>query len=261
MPRTLLIVAVACAGLSLHPANEAHAQSYWEEYNDVYDDQEKDYPNWNLEFRIGPYSPNVDAEFEDRGETARPFETTFGTDSSLYLGFGVQRHVHINHLWQIGVSFTGGHMSKTAQSFSSSDGVTDTNNRTADDTTFRLIPFSVSGVFRLTALDEMWNIPIVPYAKLGLSYYIWRFETPNGVSEADGRTASGASLGYQASLGLAIRAEKLDGSSARSLRNEMGIYHAGFYFELLTAQVNGFGSDTRLNVGDNTFVAGINFEF
>ena len=242
-------------------ARDSSAQSYWEDYNQSYDGDEDDFPKWNLAFRIGPYSPNVDNEFEDRGDTSRPFETTFGTGSSLYVGVDVERYLHINHYWQIGVSFTGGHVSNTAQAFASNGGVAETNNRTEDDTTFRLIPLSISGVFRLTALDELWNIPLVPYAKLGLSYYIWRFEDANGVSEAEGRDGNGATQGYQASLGIAIRAEKLDGSSARSLRNELGIHHAGFFIEYLTAQVNGFGSDTKLNVGDDTFVAGLNFEF
>jgi len=40
-----------------------------------------------------------------------------------------------------------------------------------------------------------------------------------------------------------------------------GIEHAGFYAELSVAKVDGFGSDTKLSVGDSTWFAGVDFEF
>ena len=48
--------------------------------------------------------------------------------------------------------------------------------------------------------------------------------------------------------------------SARIERTS-GIYHAGFYVELMAAVVNGFGSDKKLSVGDNTWFGGFDFEF
>src|SRR5690606_12867661 len=123
-------------------------------------------------------------------------------------------------------------------------------------------------VYRLTALDERTWIPLVPYARAGLSYYLWWITRPSGeVAEVptmecpdpgdeslgcDGERALGASLGWQVALGVAIRAERLDPRAADSLRNEMGIAHAGFYAELAYAKVDGFGSAERLRVGDLT---------
>jgi hypothetical protein len=40
-----------------------------------------------------------------------------------------------------------------------------------------------------------------------------------------------------------------------------GIQHAGFYAEYSYAQVDGFGSETKLSVGDTTWFAGVDFEF
>jgi hypothetical protein len=72
--------------------------------------------------------------------------------------------------------------------------------------------------------------------------------------------ALGGSLGVQGSIGLAVRAERVDASAAMSMR-ESGIEHAGIYAELSLAKVDGFGSDKKLSVGDRTWFAGVNFEF
>ncbi len=48
-------------------------------------------------------------------------------------------------------------------------------------------------------------------------------------------------------------------SAARSMRNS-GILHAGFYGEVFWGRVDGFGSSSKLWVGDTTWFAGANFE-
>jgi hypothetical protein len=37
--------------------------------------------------------------------------------------------------------------------------------------------------------------------------------------------------------------------------------HAGFYGEVTSAWVDGFGKSTKLDVGDTTWFAGVDFEF
>ena len=44
-------------------------------------------------------------------------------------------------------------------------------------------------------------------------------------------------------------------------KGKSGIQHAGIYAELSLAKVDGFGSATKLSVGDNTWFAGVDFEF
>jgi len=44
------------------------------------------------------------------------------------------------------------------------------------------------------------------------------------------------------------------------MRNS-GLLHAGFYGEVFWGRVDGFGSSSRLWVGDTTWFAGANFEF
>jgi hypothetical protein len=79
-------------------------------------------------------------------------------------------------------------------------------------------------------------------------------------ADCDGNKAYGGTLGFQGTLGLSIRAERIDKDAARSMK-QSGIYHAGFYVELMAAIVNGFGDDKKLSVGDKTWFGGVDFEF
>jgi outer membrane protein W len=139
-----------------------------------------------------------------------------------------------------------------------------------DENTFRLIPLALTATYRFTWLDDEYGIPVVPYIRGGLAYYIWMVRTNGDTAKAcwdgthtqncDADKALGASLGVVGSIGLAIRAERVDASAASSMR-QSGIMHAGFYGELSLAKVDGFGSDTKLSVGDRTWFAGVDFEF
>ena len=180
---------------------------------------------------------------------------------------------------QFGVTASLGFMGKTAKAFRTEDcssgetGCVDGKKpvimdgelaRTAEKTSFRLLPISIGAVYRFTRLDDRFRVPIVPYGRAGVAYYLWWITGPDGsIAEYpdDGGRALGASLGVEASVGLALRAERLDKQAALSLRNDTGIEHAGFYVELNYAWVDGFGSDKKLPVGDLTWFAGLNFEF
>jgi hypothetical protein len=182
-------------------------------------------------------------------------------DRVLWSGFG-----------QLGVGVSVGYLGRKARAFTlDSKPADDPRARGADVNKFRLIPTAVTAVYRFTWLDDEYGIPVVPYARAGLSYYVWWVSLANGkFAEActDGTMTAGCtttkglggSLGVQGSIGLAIRAERIDASAAMSMR-QSGIQHAGIYAELSAASVNGFGSDKKLSVGDRTWFAGVEFEF
>src|SRR4029078_13604932 len=131
-----------------------------------------------------------------------------------------------------------------------------------------LIPLELSATYRLTTLDDNYGIPVVPFIRGGLAYYIWWVTTPTGHyarycpngPTTCGEKALGASLGLQGAIGLSIRAERIDPWASMSMQNS-GVQHAGIYAELSLAKVDGFGSDTNLSVGDTTWFAGVDFEF
>ena len=182
-------------------------------------------------------------------------------DRILWRGFG-----------QLGIGGSIGYMQKSANAWA--DGSTPGDpmrpRSPGDTNTFRLIPFALTGVYRFTWLDDQFGIPLVPYVRGGVAYYLWWVRTNGSTAstcwdgtrdpDCDADKAIGGTLGLQGSLGLAIRAERVDASAASSMRAG-GIMHAGFYAELSLAWVDGFGSSEKLAVGDATWFAGVNFEF
>src|SRR5579862_2735070 len=59
---------------------------------------------WNFELRFGPYRPDVDSEFADRGSTARPYAQTFGSSRHLMTELEIDRQVlHRGGTWAVGV--------------------------------------------------------------------------------------------------------------------------------------------------------------
>tara|TARA_R110002096_G_scaffold44526_13_gene120551 strand:+ start:147818 stop:150166 length:2349 start_codon:yes stop_codon:yes gene_type:complete len=275
--RRLALAASAAVALLAFSAT-ANAQAYWEDYNEEVQ-LEAATPRWNFELKVGPYSPNVDASAG--GMT--PFANVFGDKWKIMTIFGLDRYFAFPS-GQLGITGTFGFSNRSAKAFSlGEDGQPyedeDGNlvRSSGDSTSFRLMPTSVGVVYRFTRLDDDYGIPIVPYGKLALAYYLWWFTDPNGDtsetptaacpdagmagSTCDGNFGRGGSFGYQATLGLAVRAERLDPGAELSLRTEMGIEHAGFFVEIQLADVDGFGASDKLSVGDTTWFGGINFEF
>lgn len=269
------VAALAVMTMVALAPGHAHAggyQPYWEA-SDPGEDQNQvpaDAPSlitWHAGIRLGPYIPDIDKQF---GMEPGPYKQMFGgarvlpmldVDRILWTGFG-----------QIGVGGSVGYMQKSAHEFTIDSLPTDNPRaRGSDINKFRLIPLAVTATYRFTWLDDQYGIPVVPYIRGGLAYYLWWVSVTNGslakVCKGDGMEPScsqdkalGGSLGVQGSIGLAIRAERIDSSAATSMR-QSGIEHAGIYGELSLAKVDGFGSDTKLSVGDRTWFAGVDFEF
>ncbi|HTL37525.1 MAG TPA: MXAN_2562 family outer membrane beta-barrel protein [Kofleriaceae bacterium] len=276
--RARLATAAVLGTLVLVPTR-AHAQTpYWENetLGDTQDELSVGDPlrvKWHAGLRLGPFVPGIDSQLNMPAPgSAGPYEQMFGgykilpvldVERFFWRGFG-----------QAGIGISIGYMSKSAKAWQAGSTASqgDLRPRSEGDTNkFRLFPFSVNAIYRFTYLDDEFGVPIVPYAKLGGAYYVWWIVAPNGDFAStckDGTdtmgcaktTAAGASMGVIGTIGLSIRAERIDESAARSMR-ESGIEHAGFYGEYSVGKVDGFGSDKKLSVGDSTWFAGVDFEF
>ena len=226
-----------------------------------------DLVKWHIGIKVGPYIPEIDQQANmDPG----PYEAMYG-------GYRVLPMLDVERIFwrgfgQLGAGGTIGYMQKSGHSFQEGTMISDPKRpRSEGDTnTFRLIPFAATVTYRFTFLDDEYGIPVVPYLRGGLAYYTWWVRT-NGKTASvctDGTSnptcgknkAYGGSLGVQGAIGLSIRAERIDANAAASMR-QGGIVHAGFYGELSLAKVDGFGSETKLSVGDRTWFAGVDFEF
>jgi hypothetical protein len=230
--------------------------------------------SWAFELKFGPYTPEIDSEFA-AGEG--PYARMFG-------GNGLLTQVELDRFFffpygQLGLALATGWFRKSARAFATDpDGniLLDENGdpvrSRADETALRITPFVASVVYRWTALDDRVRIPVVPYGKLGLGYYLWSATRPDGDTSRTPRDpdcetgcaqvkGAGGTPGWQGTVGIAVRAERIDANAAHSLRNELGIEHAGFFVEYTVARIRGLGADNRLRVGDATWSAGVNFEF
>jgi hypothetical protein len=217
--------------------------------------------NWAFELKIGPYYPDVDGEAALNGAT--PFHDMFGDGSMILPQLELDRFLAYP-LGELGIGLSIGYSSNSAQSFTEDASGHATTMRSGDETTFHLIPIALLAVYRFTVISDRSVVPLVPYAKLGLSYYIWwntRGDGSVSVYDPTGQEGRGATLGWQGSLGLAFRADRLDPDAARAAENELGVEHISFFAEVTYAQVNGLLSSNKLHLGDFTWNAGINFEF
>lgn len=263
--------AILAAAIALAPAT-ASAQSFAPYWEDVTEDEIEgpDQIKWHAGLKAGPYVPEIDdqagvVDADGKG----PYERLYGGYEILPV-LEVDRFLWTPPGGQLGIGGSIGVMGKTANSFrfedADGDGEYDVGETLirskGDRTKFRLVPVAASVIYRLTLLDDEWGIPLVPYLRGGLAYYIWWNTRPSGAISTvpPDNKARGASLGLQGSLGLAVRAERIDPTAAASMRDG-GIYHAGFYVEYQLGWVDGFGSEKKLAVGDDTWFAGVNFEF
>ncbi|MEO8841063.1 MAG: MXAN_2562 family outer membrane beta-barrel protein [Kofleriaceae bacterium] len=249
----------------------AHAQSpYWE---DQTTGENMDAPladvatdvKWHAGIRVGPYTPAIDSQSATRNSAGQgPYEAMYGgyqilpmldVDRFLWTGFG-----------ELGVGLSIGYMGKTAHAYTmGSDPNSPTRERSpGDETSFKLVPLQLTATYRLTYLDDEYGIPIVPYVRGGLGYYIWWATAPDGSFSTDPMDANnralGATAGLVGSVGIAVRAERIDAQAAQSM-HESGLEHAGFYGEINAGWITGFGKDTKLDVGGTTWFAGVDFEF
>jgi len=265
------IAAASVLALVLFSSSHAHAQSpYWEnqttgETTDAPPAEESFDVKWHAGIRLGPYVPQIDSQTSMRNSAGQgPYQAMFGgysilpmldVDRFLWTGFG-----------QLGVGVSLGYMGKSAHAFTMDSDPNDPNRARSpgDTTSFKLIPLQLTAVYRFSYLDDEYGIPVVPYVRGGLGYYVWWSTDPAGNFSRDptnlGNRALGATAGLVGSVGIAIRAERIDADAARSM-HESGLEHAGFYAEINSGWITGFGKSTKLDVGDTTWFAGVDFEF
>ena len=217
--------------------------------------------DWNMGVKLGPYTPDIDSSATGPN---KPYETMFGSGSKILMGLEVDRFF----LWplgQLGLAFEVGYLKNTAHAFAqdASGNPIYTTRSSADTTAFTLVPVSVSALYRFTHLADETYVPLVPYAKLGLTYAFWWTTKGDGSvsSTATGGSGSGGTLGWQGALGLELRLDHIDPGASRDLESELGVEHAGFFGEVTHADVSGLLFNHKLPVGDTTWFAGMNFEF
>ena len=256
LPFLLLVLAVS----------PARAQDITLESDETSGDQPRSFrtpKEWAIELRFGAYRPDVDSEVSGSGQT--PYKTMFGGRRHLMSQLEVDWQFFQN-FGSLAVGTTVGYYSVSAKAFvadASGAYVKDANGayvRSGDSTSLRLIPIAALLVYRWDVAADLWQIPLVPYAKLGFNYTFWDITDGNGgVPHAAGGRGSGGTLGWQACAGISLMLDMLDPGATRSLDMETGINHTYLFFEW--DLVDGLGVNHQLHVGDSTWMLGLMFEF
>jgi hypothetical protein len=250
MNRRLLCGGLAAAlALALAVAPEtARAQVVQDEFGGYHSPQ-----NFAFELRFGPYSPDIDSEFD--GQRA-PHKEFFGNKSRLMSQIEFDYQL-LRHVGSLGLGVGVGYFTESGKN------PTEAGVETDDRTTLRLFPFSLSAVYRFDLLYERARFPLVPYGKVGFDYVLWSVKNANGDVPDDGvgGRGQGGTWGWHAAVGLSFILDFLDPISAQQFDVEMGVNHTHLFVELGTWNVNGLGMANKLHVGDTTWAGGLLFEF
>jgi len=248
-PRSSLALLAAVLGGVCGLPSLAHAQIITSEHARHGSPQ-----HFALEFRFSPYRPDVDSEFTrpDR----HPYKDFFGTGRHLLSQLEFDYQI-IRHVGSLGVGASVGYFKATGNNL-----ITGTDMVSADSSSLRLIPFAASLVYRFDLPYERLNIPLVPYGKLGLDYVLWTINNGNGeVPSSQGGRGQGGTLGWHAAVGLSLALDWFDQHAANQFDEELGVNHTHLFFEYGHMAINGLGQANRLHVGDDTWTAGMLFEF
>jgi hypothetical protein len=209
-----------------------------------------------VEVRLSPYKPDIDSDPALNGKA--PYEKAFGTAPRFFIGgeFDWQA-LRIPHLGSLGpgVSIGYTHASDPAK-------FTSNGQPSGETTSLWIIPMSAMAVLRVDALWHDVGIPLVPYAKLGIAYALWRASNTLGTSSFQGVSGEGHSWGTHIALGLALNLNPFDAYAAQNFDDSMGVNGTYLFAEWTREDYNGLGFQSDpLRVGGNNWTFGLAFEF
>jgi hypothetical protein len=205
------------------------------------------------ELKFGPYYPDVDDEF---GGGASPFRDVFGSTAALHGLF----EFDYQFLRPPGISLGVGALIGGFQ-FSGKALNAETGEPSGEETTLSVLTTHLDAVLRVDALLRYTVVPLVPYVKGGLSYYIWWTSSHSGISEIDGEKGQGGTWGWNLQTGLMLCLDPLEPRAARTFDNEVGVNNSYLFAEFLLARLDDFGRGGALNLSDMTWLIGLALEF
>jgi hypothetical protein len=208
--------------------------------------------NWQVEIKFGPYKAAIDEEFSG---SANPFSDIYG-DSSVLMGIA---EVDFQFWRGVGSLAVGGSIGYARDIGTSI--IQGTNTKSNDETSFNVVPMQLSLIYHFDYLAERYSVPLVPFVKVGLDYWVWWFrDASDEVAQVGGSDGQGGTFGWHWSAGLKILLDWIDSDTATSFDNEFGVNNSYIFAEFLWADVDDFGASDSLRVGDHTFFFGLSFE-
>jgi hypothetical protein len=251
---TVIVGLLACS-------STARAQ---EERQDVLGGRHKMYESsqhFAFELRFSPYTPQIDSDPNLHGQT--PFASTLGNFPRLmFQGEFDWQVLRIPHVGTLGPGFGLGYtkMSGDAQ-FISPHGPNGILN-SGETTSLEIFPMYLVAVLRADVVKREGHVPLVPYAKLGFGYSLWRASNTVGTSNYGGNIGVGGSMGTQFGVGLAFDLNVFDEYAAKNFDEGVGVNNTYAFAEYTRADLDGLGIQSDpLRVGAQSWTFGLAFEF
>lgn len=204
-----------------------------------------------FEARFGPYRPGVDADLP-----GHPYKDIFGKSTRWEAGIEVDwQAFRIPRMLSLGPGFGWSFTQSSAKApLASGDGVS------AESTNLAIMPMHLVAALRFDWLADHTVVPFVPYVKAGMGYALWWSNIGDSSTRVDGKVGKGASYGYVVAAGMMLRLDPLDPMTAATADASLGINHSALFIEYFKSNLNGFGSNSTMEVGTSTWVAGLTLE-
>jgi len=210
---------------------------------------------FGAEVTFGPYRPNVDSEFNGKRD---PYNAYFGSGNHLMMRASLE-YQFWHRYGTLAAGLGAGYFTVTGTA-PVADG---SGLPSGDQSTLKVVPFSLSAIYRFDYFLETRKIPLVPFGKLGLDYAYWSISDGNGNIAVDstGGHARGGTPGWHVGAGLALVIDFLDPDAAHDFDEDLGVNHTAITFEYYHADISGLGQPDRLHVGDTSWTLGLLLEF
>jgi hypothetical protein len=206
----------------------------------------------SVEFRTGPYRPDVDGRFTlDPGERG-PYQKSFGNGRPWGFNLHVARALPWRQYGTIELGGGAGYWAVKGQAL-------DTNDLpTSESTALKMIPMELSATWRADLLWDRWRVPFVPYLRVAYQHYAWWITGPGGST-----VKSGGTNGYSYGGGLGLMLDLLDPMLAREFDADVGINHTLLIVDVAQTKVDDWGSSKSFNLSDSqpTYTIGLLFVF
>jgi hypothetical protein len=200
----------------------------------------------SFELGAGTYRPDVDSDYvftpdattpTDRGA---PYARVFtGRDWNFRAGVS---WALLTWPGSLEAGIRTGFFRASAQALEITNGEI-TPNRSADKTTFNIIPTSLTLTYRFDLLADRFGVPLAPYGRLALERYNWWITGGSG--------KRGATNGYSFTGGLAFLLDFFDRGLARELDSDSGINHTYVFADVTKTKVDDFGSKKSWDLSDD----------
>lgn len=219
-------------------------------------------PQFGFELRFGPWRPAIGTDNEREA-----YDTVYGDDNSLFKDRPLMKQIEVSwYPWDKfgvgGLFFRIGHWRASGRtrdcpdSDGCADGGLDGSVRGNEKTSLTVMPLTVGAVFKLDYFKEKFYIPLVPYVKGGIDYFLW-FNSAAGKTSiaSDGSKGRGGTFGVNGSVGLALNLDWIEPGAAMSGRSGSGIADTYLFIEYSMAY-SGFRS-SGLEMTENYALVGL----